>query len=66
MIADLVSRINSFDFLYDYSDCGQTWRRWNNERQSIRENLLTIPASFIPVIASQLYKAAYLKTFVKL
>lgn len=66
IVADLISRINLFNYSYQYIDDGSQWKRWDNEKNAIRENLLTVPASFIPEIASQLRKADYLKTFVKL
>lgn len=51
-VEELTSRINGFDFCYQYSDDSRTYRYWSKLQDEIRTQLQTLPGSFISAIAS--------------
>ena len=62
--AELAERINHFDFYFHYSDDRRVYQKWSKEDESIRGTIAILPASFIPAIASQLYKAQLIQEFI--
>lgn len=62
-VEELTSRINGFDFCFQYSDDSRVYRRWSAIKKEIREQIQSLPGSFISAIA-QHFQASELKSFI--
>lgn len=63
-VQELTSRINGFDFYYQYSDDGRVYRYWSAIQKEIREQIQTLPGSFISAITGQLSNSKQIKSFI--
>ena len=64
IVADLVERINGFDFYYHRSDDNRVYMNWWNTENRIRKELAALPNFFVAAITGKLNRAENIKTFV--
>ena len=64
IVADLVERINNFDFYYHRSDDNRVYVRWSNIHDEIRKQLSALPVFFVAAIAGQLKYQENIKSFI--
>jgi len=62
-VAELTNQIKGFDFYYQYSDDIRTYRYWSKLQDEIRNQLSTLPGSFISAIA-QHFQPQQIKSFI--
>ena len=64
IVADLVDRINGFDFFYCMSDDNRVYNNGYNTQMEIRKQLLALPKSFISAITEKLNHHDNINSFV--
>lgn len=62
-VEELTNQIKGFDFAYQYSDDGKVYRYWSAIQKEIREQVQTLPGSFISAIA-QHFSSNQIKSFI--
>ncbi|MFY9154104.1 MAG: hypothetical protein WAO52_18940 [Prolixibacteraceae bacterium] len=62
-VEELTTQIKGFDFYYQYSDDSRTYRYWSKLQDEIRNQLSTLPGSFISAIA-QHFQPQQIKSFI--
>jgi len=64
IVADLVDRINGFDFYYHMSDDNRVYMNWMNTENRIRKELMALPSFFVAAITGKLNNPDNIKRFV--
>lgn len=62
-VEELTKQINGFDFYYQMCDDGKVYRYWSAIQKEIREQIQTLPGSFISAIA-QHFNSNQIKSFI--
>ena len=65
-VKELATRINGFDFFYQYSDDSKVYRRWSAISNNITEQLSALPNFFIEAITNQLEDQKNIKSFIRI
>lgn len=62
-VDELTASINGFDFCFQYSDDSRVYRYWSKLQKEIREQIQSLPGSFISAIANH-FQANQIKSFI--
>ena len=63
-VEELTSQIKGFDSSYQYSDDGRVYRYWSAIQKEIKNQLATLPVSFISAITGQLSNSNKIQSFI--
>lgn len=63
-VEELTNQIKGFDFAYPYSDDGMVYRYWSKIQDELRNQLSTLPGSFVSAITSQLSNSKQIQSFI--
>ena len=63
-VEELTSQINTFDFYYQMSSDGRTYRYWSSIQDELRKQLGTLPHSFISLLKGKLSKPNNIYSFI--
>lgn len=63
-VEELTSQIKGFDFAYPYSDDSRVYRYWSKLQDELRNQLSTLPDSFIEAITGQLSNSKQIQSFI--
>ncbi|OFX56660.1 MAG: hypothetical protein A2066_14960 [Bacteroidetes bacterium GWB2_41_8] len=63
-VEELASQIKGFDSYYQMSDDGSVYRYWSSLQKEIRNQLSTLPGSFISAITFKLPNSNKIQSFI--
>jgi hypothetical protein len=63
-VEELTNQINSFDFCYQHADDGRVYRYWSKIQDELRNQLSTLPGSFVSAITGQLSNSKQIQSFI--
>jgi hypothetical protein len=63
-VEEITKQINAFDFCFQYSDDRRVYSKWTAIKKEIREQIQTLPGSFISAIVSHLNNSTEIKSFI--
>ena len=63
-VEELTTQIKGFDFYYQMSSDGRTYRYWSSIQDEIREQLKTLPGSFISAVSVFINNSKHIQLFI--
>jgi hypothetical protein len=63
-VEELTKQIADFDFAYPYSDDSRVYRYWSKIQDELRNQLSTLPGSFVSAITGQLSNSKQIQSFI--